>query len=600
MRHRSLFWRIYLYFLAVTVGALAVTAWYFARSLYQFHQNQVADDLLARGQIITRELTALSEQDPPALDKLLKDVGRSSMTRITLILPDGTVVADSAENPATMENHRSRPEIAAALAGSVGQSVRYSDTLRRRLMYVALPVRKGNSIVAVVRTSLPLAVVVETLVVFYRHMALGGLGVAVLFIGLTFFLSRRITLPLSHMTQASEQFAKGDLTARVPIPDTEELGVLARTLNQMAAQLNDRIRSMGLQHNEQKAVLNNMVEGVVAVDLHQCILHINPAAAGLLGMKSGDERGRHILELVRQIELQEFIGQALKSEGAVEREVVFRGDQDNFIQLHGAPLRDSDGVTIGAVVVMNDITRLKRLEGMRRDFVANVSHELKTPLTTLKGCVETLSDGAIENAGEARRFLGMMERQVGRLEDMVEDLLVLSRLEHESERGGILLQDGAVHEVLTRAVQVFADRAAKKGILLVLDCPEVIHAPIDGGLLEQAVGNLIDNAIKYSSEETSVRVSMAVRNRMVEIQVADQGIGIDKKHLGRIFERFYRVDAARSRAQGGTGLGLAIVKHIALAHSGSVAAESVPGEGSTFTIRIPLVDNATDSLPPSR
>jgi two-component system phosphate regulon sensor histidine kinase PhoR len=271
----------------------------------------------------------------------------------------------------------------------------------------------------------------------------------------------------------------------------------------------------------------------------------------------------------------------------VERDVVFREDEDRFIQLHGAALRDETGAIIGGLVVMNDITRLKRLESLRRDFVANVSHELKTPLTTLKGCVETLSDGAVANPDEAGRFLGMMDRQVGRLEAMVDDLLVLSRLEHESDRGGVELVPGSVNDVLSRVVQSFFDRAAKKGIHLILDCPDSITAPINAALLEQAMGNLVDNAIKYSAEETAITVSAGMQGDAVAIAVADQGLGMEKKHLDRIFERFYRVDPARSRAQGGTGLGLAIVKHIALAHRGSVTVASTPGQGSTFTLRIP-------------
>ncbi len=587
MRRRSLFWRIYLYILAITVGALIATAWYAAHFLHQFHQDEVSGDLLARAQILASELKGSLNQDPVAMDKMFKDVGRLTMTRITVVLPDGRVIADSSENPATMENHQNRPEVVAALAGRTGQSIRYSDTLRRRLMYLAIPIRQDDAIVGVVRTSLPLAVIDETLAPFYRHMAMSGLGVTVLFAVLALLLSRRITRPLGYMTQVSEQFAQGDLNARVPVPDTEELGALARTMNQMASQLNARIRSMALQHHEQKAVLTNMVEGVFAVDMNQCILHINPAASRLLGMKPGEGRGRHILEMVRHIDLQEFIGLALTSEGVAERDVVFRDEEDRFIQLHGAALKDEAGATIGAVVVMNDITRLKRLESLRRDFVANVSHELKTPLTTLKGCVETLSDGAVANPEEARRFLGMMDRQVVRLEAMVDDLLVLSRLEHESERGGIVLESGPVHDVLSRTIQTFFDRAENKGIRLVLDCPSAIKAPINAALLEQAVGNLIDNAIKYSSEETTITVAAVVRDGMVEIRVSDQGIGMEKRHLDRIFERFYRVDQARSRAQGGTGLGLAIVKHIALAHRGSVVVESTPGQGSTFTLRIP-------------
>ncbi|MEI6562987.1 MAG: ATP-binding protein [bacterium] len=589
MRSKRLFWRIYAYFLMATLGALVATAWYADHLLYTFHQNQVTADLLARAQIIARELTPPLDHgdDPVALDKMFKELGRLTMSRITIILPDGRVIADSSENPATMENHRNRPEVDAALAGRTGQSLRYSDTLRRRLMYLAIPVWKDGSVAGVVRVSLPLAVVDETIRTLYRDIALGGLVVAGVFAVLALAISRRITRPLEYMRQVSEQFAQGELAARIPVPDTDEMASLARTMNQMAAQLHERVRTVALQHNEQRAVLANMVEGVLAVDVAEHILHINPAACRLLGLKPDEGRGRHILEIVRNIDLQEFLVETLSAAGPTEREIVLRGDAELVIQLHGAVLKNADGANIGALVVMNDITRMKRLESMRRDFVANVSHELKTPITTLKGCVETLSEGAVHNPEESRHFLEMMGRHVHRLEAMVEDLLVLSRLEYESERGDIVLEPGAIQDVLARAVQAFAKRAEARGILLVMDCPDSLRALINAPLLEQAVGNLLDNAIKYSSEETRINVTAVQADTCIEIRVADQGPGIEKKHWGRIFERFYRVDQARSRAMGGTGLGLAIVKHIAIAHHGSVSLESVPGQGSTFMLRVP-------------
>ncbi len=587
MHRRRLFWRIYAYFLLITAGVVAGAAWYTVRTLHTFHQDQVASDLAARAEIIARELPLPLDRETSGLDRLCNDLGRVTLMRITIVAPDGRVVADSAENPATMDNHRTRPEIAAALAGAPGQSIRYSDTLRRRFMYRAIPLRHDGAIVGVVRTSLPLALIDETLQQLFRDMATGGGAVAIVFALLALYLSSRTTRPLKSMQQVAEQFAEGNLSVRVPVPDTAELGVLARTMNQMASQLSERLRTITRQGHEQEAVLDSMVEGVVAVDGKERILRINPAAARLLGTEPDAARGRHILETVRNIELHEFLIKALAAAGPTEGEMVLRGDDEQYIQLHGTTLKDAAGAGMGALVVMNDITRLKRLESTRRDFVANVSHELKTPLTALKGCVETLSDGALRDPGQSRTFLDMMTRQVGRLEAMVEDLLSLSRIEHDSERGRIVLSPGAVHDVLARAVQSFTRRAGDRGISLVLDCPDTLPAPMDAVLLEQAVGNLLDNAIKYSSEKTQITVTAVKAQAMIEIRVADQGLGIEAPHLSRIFERFYRVDAARQRALGGTGLGLAIVKHVALAHHGSVAVESSPGRGSTFTIRIP-------------
>ncbi len=587
MQGKPLFWRIYSYFLIIMLGALLTTAWYVTHAVYQFYQQQVVSDLQVRAQIFAREAAVLPGGDQVGLDRLCKELWHVTLTRFTVIRPDGCVLADSAENPASMENHRTRPEIVTALAGGIGQSIRYSDTLRHRLIYLAIPIRQDGAIVRVVRTSLPLTVMDEALRTFYHHVAIGGAAVASVFLVLALLLSRRMSRPLYYMRQAAERFSQGELTARVPVPDTAELGALACTMNQMAGQLSERIRSTARQNHEQRAVLANMVEGVLAVDVAEHVLHINPAAASLLGVTPDAGRGRHILEVVRNIDLQEFLLATLNSDVPTEREVVLRGGDERILQVHGAALKDADGVHIGALVVMNDITRLKRLEGMRRDFVANVSHELKTPITTLKGCVETLLDGMPQDPAETARFLDMMGRHVNRLEAMVEDLLSLSRLEHEAERGDIPLEAASLGDVLVRAVQTFSGRAEEKGLLLVLDCPAGIRAKVNAALLEQAVGNLLDNAIKYSPEKTRISVTLARRDDQIDIRVTDQGPGIERKHLDRIFERFYRVDQARSRAMGGTGLGLAIVKHVVLAHHGAVTVESVFGQGSTFILTIP-------------
>ena len=583
-----LLWRIYLYFFLCTLLALAASAWYSNRSLRQYHQEQIAADLLVRARLLASELGGVRfDAQTEEVDRRCKEFGRLTQTRVTVVLPDGKVVGDSDQNPASMENHRNRPEIGEALAGRTGQSIRFSDTLRRTLMYLAIPVERDGAVAAVVRTSLPLSVIDWALHTVYRHIAFGGLIVAALFAVVALYLSRRISQPLEDMQRVAERLASGDLGARVASPAGEEMGSLARTLNQMAAQLAERVATITRQSNEQKAVFASMVEGVLAVDREERILHLNGAAARLLGLVPEQVRGRSIQEAVRNHDLQTFISDTLTASAPAEREITLYGPDERFLQLHGTALTDASGARMGVLVVLNDITRLKRLETVRRDFVANVSHELKTPITALKGCVETLADGAHRTPEDAERFIGMMARQVDRLGAIVEDLLSLSRLEHDAERNRVPLEPGPVCDVLRRAVQSFAKAADTKRIAIAMECPGDLVAPINAPLLEQAVGNLIDNAIKYSGEGTRVTVAGAAAENGVEIRVRDQGAGIEKRHLPRIFERFYRVDQARSRALGGTGLGLSIVKHIVLAHHGTVAVESTPGQGSSFTIRLP-------------
>ncbi|MDD5676447.1 MAG: ATP-binding protein [Kiritimatiellae bacterium] len=588
MRRKKIMWRIYVSFLLSAMIAFTAMAWYATHSLKMFHQEQVAAELMVHAQIVAREAAAiLPEQASGAADRLCKELGRLMTTRITLILPDGRVIGDAEDNPAGMDNHRNRPEIAAALKGAIGQAVRFSDTRRQSLMYLAIPVRQGNTLLAVVRVSLPLTAIDWSLHAVVRNIVLGWLIVALLFAVVTWLLSRRISRPLEDMRRVAERIARGDLEARVARPDSEELGDLARTLNQMAEQLSERLSTITRQRNEQEAVLTSMMEGVLAVDRDECILHLNHAAARLLDLAPEQARGRSIQEAVRNRDLQAFIGATLAGTGSAEGEIVIYGNEERCLQLHGTALKDNADHNIGALIVLSDITRLKRLETVRRDFVANVSHELKTPITALKGCVETLSDTRPMDPAEDARFMAMMTRQVERMEALVEDLLNLSRIEFDAEHKRIALDPGAVGAVLQRAAQSFITAAAAKSISLVVECPADVTAPINAALLEQAMGNLIDNAIKFSANGARVLVSGRLAGNVVEIQVADQGPGIEKKHLPRIFERFYRVDQARSRTLGGTGLGLAIVKHIVLAHRGTVTVASEPGQGSAFTIRIP-------------
>ncbi len=587
MRPQKLVWRIYFVFLAATLLALAAVAWNAARAFREFHQNHTAEVLLARARIIAQGLEQEPAADPARMDALCKELGRLSATRISIILPDGRVVGDTEEIPADMENHRRRPEVAAALDGREGQAVRYSNTLRRNLMYVAVPAVHAGQVTAIVRTALPLADVQWTLSAVYRHIAAGVAAAALLFAVIALGLSHRISRPLSEMRAAAERMSQGELDTSVAEAGGDEIGALARALNRMARALRERMETIDRQRSEQAAVLAGMAEGVLALDGDGRIIQINRAAERLLECLPGQARGRMLQEIARNPQLQEFAAATLAARTPEETEIVLHGPQDIFLQLHGAALQDHAGRQIGAVIVLNDISRLKRLENMRRDFVANVSHELKTPITAIKGCVETLTDNAAAGGAEAERFMAMLARHTRRLEAIVEDLLNLSRIEFDAERQNIPLEPTAVAGVLRRAVDALAAAAAAKRIAIALVCPDGLAAPINAPLLETAVVNLLSNAVKFSGPDTRVEVRAETTQGRLAISVADQGQGIEARHLPRIFERFYRVDQARSRALGGTGLGLAIVKHIALAHRGSASVASTPGAGSIFTITIP-------------
>ncbi|NQU39770.1 MAG: HAMP domain-containing protein [Lentisphaerae bacterium] len=590
MRQQRILWRIYLYFLGATLAALAVTTWFSVRSLRTFHQEQVGQDLEVRARLVAKDLEGDGlDRSAAEIDQLCKELGPLMNSRVTVILAGGKVVGDSGSQPEQMGNHATRPEIAIAFRGDVGQSSRFSDTLKRTLKYVAIPVTRNGSIVAVVRVSRPLAEIRWTRRVSYQQILLGGLCTALLFAGIALHFSRRITQPLEMMRRGAQRLAAGDLDARLPVTRPDELGALAEALNSMAVQLGERIETIGRQQVEQQAVLSCMVEGVLAIDPEGRVLYINEAAARLLDVTPTQAQGRILPEVVRHSELQRFSSATLTTGELSEEEIVMRGTEEHHVQLHGAPLTDQGGTQIGGLVVMHDITRLKRLEQMRSDFVANVSHELKTPMTALKGCVETLSDRAAPPDSETTaRFVAMMARHVLRLEAISEDLLSLSRIEFEVEQGELARERSAIQEVIQRAVQPFLSSAAAKRIVLTIDCPAELNAAVNEPLLEQAIGNLIDNAIKYSGGGTTIRLTAAQEADRVAIRVSDEGPGIEAQHHPRIFERFYRIDRARSRALGGTGLGLSIVKHIALAHHGNVTVESRPGHGSTFTLYVAI------------
>ena len=589
MRKKPLIWYLFPTYLIVTLAAVLAITGYATRSIQHFYSAHITRDLEARARILhDRVLDQLTTATHADVDRLCEQVGGESNTRITVALPTGEVIGDTEEAPANMDNHARRPEILEAYATGLGTSVRHSDTLDSDMMYVALPLGDAPPYQGVVRVAVPVTRISAALWAIRRNMAAAGAVVVVFAVLVSLWVARRMSQPLERMKRGADQFAQGDLAHALPIPNSLEMASLAEAMNQMARQLDDRIRTIVNQRNQQEAVLSSMVEGVLAVDTEECVISANEAAGRLLGFEPERAQGRPLASVVGNPALRDFINEALASSGPRESEVVVYYERDErILQVHGTVLRDAHGNRIGAVVVLNDVTRLRRLERVRRDFVANVSHELRTPITSIKGFVETLLDGALEEAEDARHFLEIVAKQADRLNAILGDLLTLSRIEEGEERATISLEVGAVYEPLEAAVQMCAGKAGAKGLHIEWTCSETARARINPHLLEQAVANLVDNAIKYSEPESTVRVRVVQHDGELVIEVADEGCGIPAEYLPRLFERFYRVDKARSRNLGGTGLGLAIVKHIAKTHSGRVTVESTPGAGSTFRIHIP-------------
>jgi len=570
---------------AVALGALT---WQASLLLHDFHLQRTEAELTARAALVEEVLgERLRQPRREQIDPIAKRLGMLAAMRVTIVGADGVVLGESDKDPALMDNHARRPEIAAALGGTSGTAIRYSDTVERPMMYAARPVFSGDRVIGVVRTGLALEAVEAALRSLYLRSAAAALAVLLVAALLGLWTTRRITRPLEELEGSADRYARGDVTAPVPVGGSVEIARVANAMHRSAVELDARIRALVAERNEQEAVLASMVEGVLAVDRGERVMALNAAAAGLLGIDARQAIGRSIQEVARNAELQRFVSDVIATGEAAERDIVMHGDDARSVQAHGAPVRDHAGERIGVVVVLNDVTRLRRLETVRRDFVANVSHELRTPITSIKGFLETLLAGAIDDAANARRFVEIASRQSDRLGAIIDDLLLLSRVEQESEQCSIDRAPVSIDAVVAGAIEVCALKAEQKGVTVVAQCQPGVGARINAALVEQALVNLIDNAIKYSDPGATVEILAECEGSDAVVRVRDHGAGIDAEHLPRLFERFYRVDKARSRALGGTGLGLAIVKHIAAAQGGSVSVESKPGAGTTFSMRLP-------------
>lgn len=572
----------------VAVVSLLTFTIYMRKAVRDFHLEQMASRLRTEAQLFMLQLPApINPEHYPQIDHLCKRVGSLTNGRITVILRNGLVIGDSHRDPAHMENHADRREVHDAMTTGYGWAIRYSTTVQADLMYTAIAVGPPNAPYAVVRPSMSVESLDQALGAITWQIIFGGIAIALLAALLGSLAAKRLSRPIEEMKVGAERFARGELETRLAIPESEELGRLAQTLNEMAAQLDERIRTILAQRNEMEAVLASMVEGVLAVDANERLISLNQAAARLFDLERDKVVGRTIQEAVRNSDLQRFVTRTLASSTPVEDEILFRERTDRYLQAHGTVLLDARGRGIGALVVLNDVTPLRRTEIIRRDFVANVSHELKTPITSIKGFVETLLDDSTRDPEQVRNFLGIVGRQAERLNAIVDDLLTLSKIEAEAQDEQISLEIARLRPILLEAVRICELKAKARNILIELSCPEDLSGRINPHLLEQAVINLVDNAVKYSENGSAVTIEARKEETGIVISVRDSGCGIEKEHQSRIFERFYRVDKARSRKLGGTGLGLSIVKHIMQTHRGCVDVESTPGKGSVFILRFP-------------
>jgi len=561
-------WHVFAGCCAIVAATAAATCWIASIQFAGLADAALCDRLADAGRgLAAATVDAGGSVDRVAFEHAARGLRESS--RIECRLLDAT----SDDEPVTT-----------ARGGGVTSRSRYDSGSGRRSLEVALPIPSSPS--SVILVTADAADADRQLAEWQRTLLLGCLAVTAAAAAILYALARQLARPVVGLRAAAARLASGDVSADPPATDVAEFADIAAALVRLREQLVERGLTIGRQDTQQEAVLGSMIEGVLAIDGRRCILGINRAAADLLDVEAEQAAGRPLQDVIRNPDLRRFALTAIDCREPVEDDLLLRGIRDRTIRLRGTALRDASGDG-GAVIVLNDVTEVQRLENVRRDFVANVSHELKTPVASIKGFVETLLDGALDDRNDARRFLGIVARQADRLAAIIEDLLALSRIEQSETSGKLPLDPQPLAGILVTASDDCRPRAVERSIRLEVDCPPDLIVTVNGPLLEQAVINLVDNAIKYSEAGKAVWLSADNDATGSTICVRDEGCGIAAEHLPRLFERFYRVDKARSRVLGGTGLGLSIVKHIVQAHAGTIVVESTPGVGTTFTIRLP-------------
>jgi len=540
------------------------------------YRRWTADKLKVHALLAAEIFKNALNEAPEKADLLAKEIGRSTGLRITLIDPMGTVLADSERDPLTMENHSGRPEIKKALKGEIGMSTRYSTTLGEMMSYVAVPVIEEGRIRGVVRVSLKTREVNLLIGEITDRVLLLSIIMWAVALALTFLFSSLFSSSVRRMVALTRKIAEGDFTARTAVRRRDELGSLAEALNEMARKLQSLFEQLQTRYDELNAILNSMSEGVLVLDRN---LNVKLANNRLVEMFSveGDITGRGYLEVIRCADLKVIVDDLIREGKVIGRRMKLSG---RTFTVNGSSF-EGEGGERWLVLVFHDITSDAQIERIKADFVANASHELRTPLTAIKGYLETLED---EEPETRRKFIGIIRRNVERMSNLVSDLLLLSRL--ESSEPHLAMERIDLGEISVDVMKLIEREAERKGIELNMDVnPESIIVG-DPFLIEQMLLNLLDNAVKYTERgEVTLRIDRE-RGR-VKIQVSDTGVGIPSEHLPRIFERFYRVDKARSRELGGTGLGLSIVKHIVRLHGGEIRVTSCPGSGTTFTVYLP-------------
>lgn len=577
---------IFITYMIIVLISLSITGFVTVKSVEKYFIKNTEDTLITHANVLRGILAPefKAQQIPStAINEKIRKLSNDIEARITLVDLNGQVIADTERSPDEMENHGNRPEIEMAYRGKIGKSIRYSSSMGTEMMYIAVPVINDGSISAVLRLALPLSQMGRLSKYIWGVILSSNLtGLIIAFIMSTIF-SRRITKPIEEVAQAAKGIAQGNYDMKIPVTATGEIKVLAESFNHMAENLYKTISELKEGKDKTEAVLGSMTESLVAVDDKCRIIMVNSAAEKLFKIKREKVLGRHLLEMLRNRELYDLVKDVVKNKKYMSQELKIITSEEKIFYINIVPI--SGEKSSGAVAILRDITDLRKLEKVRTEFVANVSHELKTPLTSIAGFVETLLDGAYKSQDHCLYFLNIIKLETDRMTRLINELLYFSRIE-----AGISFKKTHVDliEVVMKALSVLQTAIKEKRHKVNLDLPDTIKPILsDEDSLLQIVINLLDNAIKYTPDEGKIHIALAETHDEVIITIADNGVGIAENELDRIFERFYRVDRARGGKIRGTGLGLAMVKHLVKGLGGKITVDSELGKGTTFRIFIP-------------
>jgi len=548
---------------------------FFSFRVYKkFYISSITHELKLLGNALEPEVTPfLKEKRFPALDSLVKDLGKKIKTRITIIDPQGIVLADSQKDPTLMENHRNRPEIIQALTKEVGSFSRYSTTIKEDMLYIALPVSENGKTVGVIRLSVLLKDLNSLLAMVFKEIFKSELIIIVICLIGAFIFLKSLTRPIKKLNNALQKVASGDFKAKVFLKRNDEVKQLADSFNLMTDQIKTLFEELSFQKDNLNSIFASIQEGFAVLDEKGRIILSNESFKKIAQNKLID--GKLYWEVIRDVKFGELVKKVRENKQNLSEELELSG---KFYLSSATFLKLRDQI----VIVFSDITETKNMEKIKRDFVVNVSHELRTPLTAIKGFAETLEEEVGENA---KTYAEVIKRNTDRLINIVQDLLLLSELEEKSSK--LESDDVNLKHLVDNVIRIFKSRLTEKGLDFHLNVEKGL--PVikgDSFRLEQMLINLLDNAVKYT-EKGKIVLALKQKDETVEIIVEDTGIGIPQEHLVRIFERFYVVDKSRSKKLGGTGLGLSIVKHIVLSHKGTITVESSLARGTKFTISLP-------------